>query len=175
MKPDPFVYPGPKRQNAKGNPQNQKPVSRPLRRRRYRTRMFDNRLSFPTTSEQVHQLQAESDAEGRSVASLIREAIDRFLPRLRKRRRSGTAQTPAPDRAAAGEGRFEQKARRLLGDPEERTAREWHYGSLRIDLKTGLWKDSETGKVGNFLELIQRELKTDQAGAIKWLQEKPPE
>ena len=60
-----------------------------------------------------------------------------------------------------------------MGDPEERTAREWRYGSLRIDLETGLWKDSETGKVGNFLELIQRELKTDQAGAVKWLQKEP--
>ena len=58
---------------------NQKP-----KRRRYRTRMFDDRLSFPTTSEQVRQLQVESEAEGRSVASLIREAIDQFLPRLRK-------------------------------------------------------------------------------------------
>ena len=57
------------------------------KRRRYRTRMFDNRFSFPTTSEQVRQLQAESDAEGRSVASLVREAIDEFLPRLRGRRR----------------------------------------------------------------------------------------
>ena len=159
-------------------PENPHPENGPLpRRRRYRTRMFDNRLSFPTTSAQVRQLQAASDAERRSVASLVREAIDRFLPRLRERRRkcrrSGTAPTPAPDRAAAGEGRFEQKARRLLGDPEERTAREWRYGSLRIDLETGLWKDSETGKVGNFLELIQRELKTDQAGAVKWLQKEP--
>ena len=57
------------------------------KRRRYRTRMFDDRFSFPTTSEQVRQLQAESDAQGRSVASLIREAIDEFLPRLRGRRR----------------------------------------------------------------------------------------
>ena len=58
------------------------------KRRRYRTRMFDKRLSFPTTSEQVRQLQAESEAEGRSGASLIREAIDAFLPRLRKRQRT---------------------------------------------------------------------------------------
>ena len=57
------------------------------KRRRYRTRMFDDRFSFPTTSEQVRQLQAESDAEGRSGASLVREAIDEFLPRLRGRRR----------------------------------------------------------------------------------------
>ena len=62
------------------------------KRRRYRTRMFDNRLSFPTTSEQVRQLQAESDAEERSVASLVREAIDESLPRLRRRRKH--RQTP---------------------------------------------------------------------------------
>ena len=43
--------------------------------------MFDNRLSLPATSEQVRQLQAEADAEKRSVASLVREAIDQFLPR----------------------------------------------------------------------------------------------
>ena len=34
-------------------------------------RMFDNRFSFPTTSEQVLELQAESDAEGRSAATSI--------------------------------------------------------------------------------------------------------
>ena len=159
------------------------PETGPLpRRRRYRTRMFDHQLSFPTTSEQARQLQAESDAQGRSVASLVREAIDRFLPRLRerrrRRRRSGTAPTPAPDRPAAGEGHIAQQARRLLGDPEERTAREWRYGSLRIDLETGLWKDSETGKGGNFLDLVQRTLQTDQDGAVNWvnrLKEEPPE
>ena len=54
-----------------------KPGSLP-RRRRYRTRMFDNRLSFPTTSEQVRQLQAESNAKGRSVASSM--SIHRVEP-----------------------------------------------------------------------------------------------
>ena len=144
-----------------------KPGPGPRRRRRYRTRMFDNRLSFSTTSEQVRQLQAESDKEGRSVASLVREAIDEFLPRLRKRRRTRTAP-----------GHIEQKARRLLGAPEERTAQEWRYGSLWINLKSGLWKDSETGKAGNFLELIQRTLQTDRAGAFNWMnrsKEEPPE
>ena len=68
------------------------------KRRRYRTRMFDNRLSFPATSEQVRQLQAESEAEGRSVASLAREAIDQFLPRLRGRRRKRRRQPPAGHR-----------------------------------------------------------------------------
>ena len=73
-------------------------------RRRYRTRMFDNRLSLPATSEQVRQLQAEADAEKRSVASLVREAIDQFLPRLRDRRRETSAAPwwlPAEGRAAA--------------------------------------------------------------------------
>ena len=40
------------------------------KRRRYRTRMFDDRFSFPTTSEQVRQLQAESDAD-KGEASLL--------------------------------------------------------------------------------------------------------
>ena len=59
---------------------NQKP-----KRRRYRTRMFDEPPLAPRPRpKQVRQLQAESDAAGRSVASLIREAIDEFLPRLRR-------------------------------------------------------------------------------------------
>ena len=147
-------------------PENPNPKPGPLPRRRYRTRMFDNQLSFPTTSEQVRALQAASDAERRSVASLVREAIDQFLPRLRKRRQTRT-----------GRG-FKKKAKHLLGDPDQRTAQEWRYGSLRIDLETGLWKDSETGKGGYFLELIQRTLQTDQAGALNWvdrLREEPPE
>ena len=75
------------------------------KRRRYRTRMFDDRFSFPTTSEQVRQLQAESDAEGRSGASLVREAIDEFLPRLRGRRRKHqrTLLEPPADAPKAGQ------------------------------------------------------------------------
>ena len=133
-------------------------------RRRYRTRMFDNRLSLPATSEQVRQLQAEADAEKRSVASLVREAIDQFLPRLRDRRRK--RQRPP--------GGFPRKAvRRLLGEPQKRTSREeWRYGpegSLRINLKAGTWYNSQTKEGGSILDLIQRELKTDQAGALDWL------
>ena len=61
--------------------------------------MFDNRLSLPATSEQMRQLQAESEAEKRSVASLVREAIDQFLPRLRDRRRK---RERPPDGGALG-------------------------------------------------------------------------
>ena len=133
--------------------------------------MFDDRLSFPTTSEQAGQLQAESDAEGRSVAFLVREAIDQFLPRLRDRRRKRRRQPPGgPSAARARMGRgFEPKARQLLGDPQARTAREWRYGSLKINLETGLWSDSETNTGGSFLDLIQRKLQTDQRGALDWL------
>ena len=151
------------------------------KRRRYRTRMCDARLSLTTTSKQVRQLQAEADKEERSVASLVREAIDSFLPRLRKRRRKRRPGVgPAQSReAAAGEGRFALRARHLLGEPQERTARVWRYGSLRIDLETGLWKDPDAAqKGGNFLELVQRTLQTDQAGALDWMTtrlEEPPE
>ena len=142
--------------------------------------MFDDRLSFPATSEQVRQLQAESEAEKRSVASLVREAIDQFLPRLRKRRRKRRRQPPGgPSAARARMGRgFEPKARRLLGDPQARTAREWRYGSLKINLETGLWSDSETNTGGSFLDLIQRKLQTDRTGALDWLtrlKKEPPE
>ena len=149
------------------------------KRRRYRTRMFDNRLSFPTTSEQVLELQAESDAEGRSVASLVREAIEQFLPRLRDRRRKRQQPPGGPSAARAGMGHgFEPKARRLLGDPQARTAQEWRYGSLKINLETGLWRDSETNTGGSFLDLIQRKLQTDRTGALDWvtrLKKEPPE
>ena len=89
------------------------------KRRRYRTRMFNDRLSFPTTSEQVRQLQVESDAEERSVASLIREAIDQFLPRLRKRRR-----TPGEPPVAATKAYIllHGAVRRLLGAPQKQKA-----------------------------------------------------
>ena len=56
-------------------------------RRRYRIKLFHAHLSLPTTPEQMRKLQEESEAEKRSVASLVREAIDLFIPRLRDRRR----------------------------------------------------------------------------------------
>ena len=149
-------------------------------RRRYRTRMFDNRLSLPATSEQVRQLQAEADAEKRSVASLVREAIDQFLPRLRHRRRK---RERPPDGQSAGrtEGDLPQKRLlgdsqktllRLLGEPQKRTAREWRYGhkgSLKINLENWTWYDSQTKEAGKILDLIEREKKTDRIGALNWL------
>ena len=98
------------------------------KRRRYRTRMFDNRLSFPTSSEQVRQLQAESEAEGRSVASLVREAIDQFLPRLRKRRQKHQQTPLEPLAARSRTGNSGEIVQRLLGDPTSKTSREWRYG-----------------------------------------------
>ena len=134
-------------------------------RRRYRTRMFDNRLSLPTTSEQVRQLQAESDAEKRSVASLVREAIDRFLPRLRDRRRK---HRQPPDEPPAGTTKT--KSNNIVqGD---RAAQDWYYGpegSLKINLEFGNWYDSKTKEGGGIMHLVMRELKLDQTGALDWL------
>ena len=63
-------------------------------------------------------------------------------------------------------------ARKLLGDPPRRPAREWRYGnkgSLAIYLESGTWKDYEADVGGGVLGLIQRELQTDQHGAPDWL------
>ena len=53
----------------------------------YRERLFDRALSFTTTSEQAEDLEVESEEERRSVSSLLREAVDQYIPRLRDRRR----------------------------------------------------------------------------------------
>ena len=50
------------------------------KRRRYRTRMFDDRFSFPTTSEQVRQLQAESDAKGEASLLWSEKPSTSFFP-----------------------------------------------------------------------------------------------
>ena len=156
------------------------------KRRRYRTRMFDNRFSFPTTSEQVRQLQAESDAEGRSGASLVREAIDEFLPRLRGRRRKHQ-RTPLEPPAAAPKADIplQRAVRRLLGDPQKqrsvltktdppgRTVK-WFYGpndALGIDFQSGRWHDSERKKGGSILELVMREKQLGQTEAFAWIKE----
>ena len=145
--------------------------------------MFDNRLSLPATSEQMRQLQAESEAEKRSVASLVREAIDQFLPRLRDRRRK---RERPPDGQSAGRtegddlpqkrilGNSKKTLLRLLGEPQKRTAREWRYrpkGSLKINLENWTWYDSQTKEGGKCLvDLIQREKKMlDRTSAVNWL------
>ena len=56
-------------------------------RPRYRTRQFDARVSFSITSDLRKSLEEESGKEKRSIASLAREAIADFIPRLRDRRR----------------------------------------------------------------------------------------
>ena len=156
------------------------------KRRRYRTRMFDDRFSFPTTSEQVRQLQAESDAQGRSVASLVREAIDEFLPRLRGRRRK-RQRTPLepPAGAVKADIPLQRAVRRLLGapqkqevvrtktDPPGRTVK-WFYGpndALEIDFQSGRWHDSERKKGGSILELVMREKQLGQTEAFAWIKE----
>ena len=155
------------------------------KRRRYRTRMFDNRFSFPTTSEQVRQLQAESDAQGRSVASLIREAIDEFLPRLRGRRRK--RRTPLEPPAARGQGRQSPPAGRAAALRRSAKARggphqdrspgqtvKWFYGpndALEIDFQSGRWHDPERKKGGSILELVMREKQLGQTEAFAWIKE----
>ena len=62
-------------------------------RPRYRTRQFDARVSFPITSDLRKSLEEESGKEKRSMASLAREAIADFIPRLRDRRRRAKAET----------------------------------------------------------------------------------
>ena len=156
------------------------------KRRRYRTRMFDDRLSLPATSEQVRQLQAESEAEKRSVASLVRQAIDEFLPRLRGRRRKHR-RTPLEPPAAApkADNRLQRAVRRLLGapqkqemvltktDPPGQTVK-WFYGpneALEIDFQSGRWHDSERKKGGSILELVMREKQLGQTEAFAWIKE----
>ena len=138
-------------------------MGNPEKPRRYRTGMFDNRLSLSATSEQVRQLQAESEAEKRSVASLVREAIDQFLPRLRDRRRK---RERPPDGQSAGRtegggaqnrflGQSQETLLQLLGEPQKRTAREWRYGhkgSLKINLENWTWYDSQTKEGGSVLD-----------------------
>ena len=156
------------------------------KRRRYRTRMFDDRFSFPATSEQVRQLQAESDAEGRSVASLVREAIDEFLPRLRGRRRKHR-RTPLepPAGAVKADNRLQRAVRRLLGDPQKQEmvltktdppgqTVKWFYGpndALEIDFQSGKWHDPERKKGGSILELVMREKQLGQTEAFAWIKE----
>ena len=66
-------------------------------------------------------------------------------------------------------------ARRLLGDPQKKTAREWRYGrkgSLVVHIEgehPGTWHDFESDTGGGVLGLVQRERRCDQAAALAWL------
>ena len=66
-------------------------------------------------------------------------------------------------------------ARRLLGDPQKKTAREWRYGrkgSLVVHIEgehPGTWHDFESDTGGGVLDLVRRERRCDQAGALAWL------
>ena len=67
-------------------------------------------------------------------------------------------------------------ARRLLGEPPRKTAREWRYGrkgSLVVhvgDSRVGSWHDFEADEGGGVLALIRHKLACDQAGALRWLE-----
>ena len=71
-------------------------------RPRYRTRQFDARVSFPITSDLRKSLEKESEKEKRSMASLAREAIADFIPRLRDRRRK-RSRPEQPEPVPAGQ------------------------------------------------------------------------
>ena len=66
-------------------------------------------------------------------------------------------------------------ARRVLGDPQKKTAREWRYGrkgSLVVHIEgehPGTWHDFESDTGGGVLDLVQRERRCDQAAALAWL------
>ena len=63
-------------------------------------------------------------------------------------------------------------ARKLLGDPLRRTAREWRYGSkgsLKINLEFGAWKGFESDEGGGVRALVCRELSLDRSKAVEWL------
>ena len=81
-------------------------------RPRYRTRQFGARVSFPITSDLRKSLEEESGKEKRSMASLAREAIADFIPRLRDRRRK---RSPEGDRMS-GHAAVSAYGR-LTGDP----------------------------------------------------------
>jgi len=64
----------------------------------------------------------------------------------------------------------------LLGEPNRRLSSkaELRYGtkgSLSVDLENGRYYDHEAQTGGGVLDLIQRELKCDVAGAMSWLEE----
>ena len=63
---------------------------------------------------------------------------------------------------------------RLLGEPADRSSREWRWGSkgsFRLKLDTGTWNDFEGGEGGGVLALVMREERLDKAGALAWLEQ----
>ena len=65
-------------------------------------------------------------------------------------------------------------AKALIGEPNQRLPKSdrWRYGnkgSLSVDIAKGQWYDFEADTGGGVLELIERELQTDRAGALDWL------
>ena len=63
---------------------------------------------------------------------------------------------------------------RLLGEPSNRSTREWRWGrkgSFRLRLDNGTWNDFESGEGGGVLALVMREERCDKTGALEWLQQ----
>src|SRR4051794_23762487 len=65
----------------------------------------------------------------------------------------------------------------LLGEPNrvlsnDRELRYGNRGSLSVDLDAGTWFDHESKVGGGVLDLVRRQLRCDQPGALDWLREK---
>ena len=70
----------------------------------------------------------------------------------------------------------EPVALRLLGEPNHKycnkdSLRWGNKGSKKLDLRTGCWKDFESGHGGGVLELIKSELGYDKTQALAWLRD----
>jgi putative DNA primase/helicase len=71
--------------------------------------------------------------------------------------------------------RVAELAEELLGAPSLRGRQEWRWGrrgSLSVMVggaRAGQWYDHERGEGGGFPSLVARELGTDRAGALDWL------
>ena len=62
---------------------------------------------------------------------------------------------------------------RLRSAPSSRTHDSLRWGSrgsLALYLETGTWQDYESGEGGGLLSFVERELGTDRAGALNWLE-----
>ena len=62
----------------------------------------------------------------------------------------------------------------LLGDPTLKGHNEHRWGrrgSFRLRLESGRWQDFENAESGGVIELVQREMRVDKAGALRWLEQ----
>ncbi len=68
---------------------------------------------------------------------------------------------------------MEPVARHLWGEPSQRTATGFRWGSggsKSVDLTKGAWFDHEAHEGGNVIELVQFVEKLDKAGAVAWME-----